>query len=148
MTTRIFPASRLRFRFKMNCHGFPKTCDHKYFDRRFDRFDYRFDRFKHHLSKGCSALGCINTLADWSIFKPAAGTIPNSHPHSRACIKSNTRSYADSEPDTITKSSTCRNAPTLTPPPIALHPVRVLRIYDEASNVIETHEHKGDFKEP
>jgi hypothetical protein len=24
----------------------------------------------------------------------------------------------------------------------------VIRIYDEARNVIETHEHKGDFKEP
>jgi len=23
-----------------------------------------------------------------------------------------------------------------------------IRVYDEASNVIETHEHKGDFKEP
>jgi len=24
----------------------------------------------------------------------------------------------------------------------------VIRVYDVASNVIETHEHKGDFKEP
>jgi hypothetical protein len=24
----------------------------------------------------------------------------------------------------------------------------VIRVYDEADNVIETHEHKGDFKEP
>jgi hypothetical protein len=24
----------------------------------------------------------------------------------------------------------------------------VIRVYDHASNVIETHEHKGDFKEP
>jgi len=24
----------------------------------------------------------------------------------------------------------------------------VIRVYDEACNVIETHEHKGDFKEP
>ena len=24
----------------------------------------------------------------------------------------------------------------------------VIRVYDAASNVIETHEHKGDFKEP
>jgi len=24
----------------------------------------------------------------------------------------------------------------------------VIRIYDEAGNVIETHEHKGDFREP
>jgi len=23
-----------------------------------------------------------------------------------------------------------------------------IRVYDEAGNVIETHEHKGDFKEP
>ncbi len=27
-------------------------------------------------------------------------------------------------------------------------PDAVIRIYDEAGNVIETHEHKGDFKEP
>jgi hypothetical protein len=24
----------------------------------------------------------------------------------------------------------------------------VMRVYDDAGNVIETHEHKGDFKEP
>jgi hypothetical protein len=24
----------------------------------------------------------------------------------------------------------------------------VIRVYDEAGNVMETHEHKGDFKEP
>jgi hypothetical protein len=24
----------------------------------------------------------------------------------------------------------------------------VIRVYDEAGNMIETHEHKGDFKEP
>jgi hypothetical protein len=24
----------------------------------------------------------------------------------------------------------------------------VIRVYDEADNVIETHEHKGEFKEP
>ena len=24
----------------------------------------------------------------------------------------------------------------------------VIRVYDEAGNVIETHEHRGDFKEP
>ncbi|HEU0273192.1 MAG TPA: hypothetical protein VFQ83_01535 [Candidatus Udaeobacter sp.] len=24
----------------------------------------------------------------------------------------------------------------------------VIRVYDQAGNVIETHEHKGDFKEP
>jgi hypothetical protein len=27
------------------------------------------------------------------------------------------------------------------------HPA-VIRVYDEAGNVIETHERKGDFKEP
>ena len=144
-----FPASRRRFRLKMNCHGFPKACDHKYlFNHRLDRFDHRLDRFDHRLSKRCSALGCINTLADWSTFNSAAGTVPNSHPHSRACIKSNTHSYADSQPDTITKRSTCRNAsPTFTPSQIALHPVRVIRVYNAAGNVIETHEHAGDFKE-
>jgi len=25
--------------------------------------------------------------------------------------------------------------------------IAVIRVYDEAGNVIETHEHKGDFKE-
>jgi hypothetical protein len=122
--------------------GFPKACDHKYFsDHRLDRFDYRF-------SKRCSALGCINTLADWSTFNSAAGTVPNSHPHSRACIKSNTDSYADSGPDTITKPSTCRNASTtFTPPQIASRTVQTIRIYDDTGNVIETHEHKGEFKE-
>ena len=129
--------------------GFPKACDPKYlFDRRLDRFDHHLDRFDYRLGKRCSALGCINTLADWSTFKSAAGTVPNSHPHSRACIKSNTHSYADSQPDTITKRSTCRNAsPTFTPSQIALHPVRVIRVYNAAGNVIETHEHAGDFKE-
>jgi hypothetical protein len=129
--------------------GFPKACDHKYLsDHRLDRFDHRLDRFDYRLSKRCSALGCINTLADWSTFNSAAGTVPNSHPHSRACIKSNTHSYADSEPDTITKPSTCRNAsPTFTPPQIASHPVRAIRVYDDAGNVIEMHESKGDFKE-
>jgi hypothetical protein len=24
----------------------------------------------------------------------------------------------------------------------------VIRVYDESGNMIETHEHKGDFKEP
>ena len=138
--------SRRRFRLKMNCHGFPKACDHKYlFDHRLDRFDHRLDRFDHRLSKRCSALGCINTLANWfaaiqSTFKSAGGTVPNSHSHS-ACIKSNTGSYPDSDPDTITKPSTCRKAsPTFTPPPIASHPVRVIRVYNAAGNVIETHE--------
>jgi hypothetical protein len=130
--------------------GFPKACDHKYLsDHRLDRFDHCLDRFDYRLSKRCSALGCINALADWSTFNSAAGTVPNSHPHSRACIKSNTHSYADSEPDTITKPSTCRNAsPTFTPPQIASHPVRAIRVYDDTGDVIERHEHAGDFKEP
>jgi hypothetical protein len=29
----------------------------------------------------------------------------------------------------------------------AAHMTLVIRVYDEAGNVIETHEHKGDFKE-
>ena len=139
-----FSASRRRFRLKMNCHGFPEARDHKYlFDHRLDRFDHRLDRFDHRRSKRCSALGCINTLADWSTFT-AAGTVPHSDPHSRACIKSNTYSYADSEPGTITKPSTCRNAsPTSTPPQVASYPVRAIRVDDEAGNVIETHRHAG-----
>jgi hypothetical protein len=129
--------------------GFSKAYDHKYLsDHRLDRFGHRLDRFDYRPSKRCSALGCINSLADWSTFNSAAGTVPNAHPHSRACIKSNTLSYADSEPDTITKPSTCRNAsPTFTPPQIASHPVQVIRVYDAAGNVVETHEHKRDFKE-
>jgi hypothetical protein len=128
----------------MSCHGFPKGCDNKYlFNHRLDRFNHRLDRFDHRLSEICSALGCINTLADWSTFKSAAGTVSDSHSYSRAYIKSNTDSYPDSEPDTITKRSTCRNAsPTFTPSQIALHPVRVIRVYDDAGNVIETREHK------
>jgi hypothetical protein len=133
----------------MNCHGFPKGRGTKYlFNHHLDRFNHRLDRFDHRLSEICSALGGINTLADWSTFKSAAGTVLNSHPHSRACIKSNTHSYADSEPDTITKPSTCRKAsPTFSPPQIALHSVRAIRVYDVAGNVIETHEHLGGFKE-
>jgi len=125
--------------------GFPKACDHKYLsDHRLDRFDHRLDRFDYRRSKRCSALGCINTLADWSTFNSGAGTVPNSHSHSRACIKSNTCSYADSEPGTITKPSTCRNAsPTSTPPQVASYPVRAIRVDDEAGNVIETHRHTG-----
>jgi len=145
-----FPASRRHFRLKMNCHGFPKAGDREYlFDHRLDGFDHRLDRFDHRLSKRCSALGCINALADWSTFKSAAGTIPNAHPHSRACIESNTHTYADCEPDTISKPSTCRNAsPTFTPPQIALHPVRVIRVYDAAGSVIKKREHTGDFIAP
>ena len=29
----------------------------------------------------------------------------------------------------------------------AFFPDAVIRVYDEAGNVIETHEHRGDFKE-
>jgi len=133
----------------MNRHGFTKTCDHKYlFDHRPDRFGHRVNHFDHRFGKRCSTLGCINTLADWSTFKSAAGTVPKSHPHSRACIKSSTHSYGNSEPDTITKPSTCWNTPpTFTPPQIALHPVQVIRVYDPVGNVIEAHKHKGYFKE-
>lgn len=129
--------------------GFPKACDHKCLsDHRLDRFDHHLDRFDNRLSERRSALGRINTLPHWSTFNSAAGTVPNSHPHSRACIKSNTHSYADSESDTITKPSTCRNpSRTFTPPQIASHPVRAIRVYDEAGNVIDTHEYKGDFKD-
>ena len=136
---RNFPASGHRFRFKMNCHGFPKACDHKYlFDDRLDRFDHRLDRFDHRLSKRCSALGCINTLADRSTCNSLAGTVSDSYPHSRACLKSNTRSYADSESDAIAKPSTCRNAsPAFTPPQIALRLAQVIRVYRATGNVIE-----------
>ena len=129
-----FPALHRRFRLKIKCHGFPEAYEHKYlFDHRLDRFDHGLNRFDRRLSKRCSALVCINTLADWSTFKSAAGTVPNSYPHSRACIKSNTHSYADSEPDTITKPSIHRNAsPTFAPPQIALYPVQVIRVFDAA----------------
>jgi hypothetical protein len=128
----------------MNRHGFPKACDYKYlFNHRLDRFDRRLNRFDHLVGKRCSALGCINTLADWSTFKCAAGTVPNSYSHSRACVKGNSGSYADSEPNTITKPSTCWNAsPTFTPPQIALHPVRVSCIRCGWQRN-ETHEHKA-----
>jgi hypothetical protein len=124
-----FLTSHGRFWLRMNCHGFPKGCDNKYlFNHRLDRFNHRLDRVDHRLSEICSALGCLNTLADWSTFKSAAGKVSDSHSHSRACIKSNTHSYPDSEPDTITKPSTCPSAsPTSAPPPIASHPVRVTR---------------------
>jgi hypothetical protein len=117
-----FLTSHGRFWLRMNCHGFPKGCDNKYlFNHRLDRFNHRLDRVDHRLSEICSALGCLNTLADWSTFKSAAGKVSDSHSHSRACIKSNTHSYPDSEPDTITKPSTCPSAsPTSTPPPIAV----------------------------
>jgi hypothetical protein len=100
--------------------GFPKACDHKYlFNYCLDRFNHRLDRFDHCLSEICSALGRINTLADWSTFKPAAGTVSDSHSHSRACIKSHTRSYPDT--DAVSKCSAYAGAPSdsSTPPPIA-----------------------------
>jgi hypothetical protein len=31
---------------------------------------------------------------------------------------------------------------------IAAHMIPVIRVYDDAGNVIEAREHKGDFKEP
>jgi hypothetical protein len=129
-------------------HGFPKARDDKYlFDHRLDRFDHHLDHFDRPPSKRCSALGRINTLADWSTFKSTAGTVPSCHPHSRTCIKGDTHSYAGSQPDAITKSSTSWNAPpTFTPTQIALHPVRVIRVYDDAGKMVETHEHKGEFK--
>jgi hypothetical protein len=133
----------------MNRHGFPKGCDNKYlFNHRLDRFNHRLDLFDHHLSEICSALGCINTLADWSTFKSAAGTVSDSHSYSRAYIKSNTHSYPDSEPDTITKPSTCPSAsPTSTPPPIAsligfehLNASRVsLQFLERSQDFISTH---------
>ena len=117
-----FPASRRRFRFKMNCHvgeGFPKVRDNRCL---VDRFDGRLDRSDHRLSEIRSAVGCINRLAGcFAAFRATAGTVPNPHSHSRAYIKGNTRSYPDSEPDTITKPSTFASAsPTFTPPPIAI----------------------------
>ena len=132
----------------MNRHGYPKACDYKYlFDHRLDRFDRRLDRFDHLVSKRCSALGCINTLADWSTFKCAAGTVPNSYSHSRACVKGNSDSYADSEPDTITKPSTWRNAsPTFTPPQIASHPVRAIRVYDDTGDCDRNAQPQGRFQ--
>src|SRR5258708_27898104 len=91
----------------------------------------------------------INSLADWSTFNSAAGTVPNAHPNSRSCIKSNTHNYADSEPDTITKPSTCRNAsPTFTPPQITSHPVQVIRVSYEAAKLVDTLEHQVRFQEP
>jgi hypothetical protein len=35
-----------------------------------------------------------------------------------------------------------------TPNIAAVHMMPVIRVYDKAGNVIETNEHKGDFKEP
>jgi hypothetical protein len=87
-TATVFLASGRRFRLKMKCHGFPKACDHKYlFDHWFDRFDHCVDRFDHRLSKRCSALGCINTLADWSTFKSAAEQSPTPIPTVEPVLK-------------------------------------------------------------
>jgi hypothetical protein len=72
-------------------------------NHRLDRFDHHLDSFDHRLSKRCSAIGCVDTLADWSTFKSGAGTVSDYHSYSLASIKSNPHSYADSEPDTITK---------------------------------------------
>ena len=132
----------------MNCHGFPKACDHKYlFNDRLDRFDYRLDRFDHRRSQRCSALGCVDTFADWSTFKSTSGTVPNSCSHSRACIKSNTHCYADSEADTITKPSTRRNAsPTFTPSQIALHRASDARLRIGWQRDRNARAHTGDSK--
>ena len=50
----------------------------------------------------------------------------------------------------INLQSVLRGKPWL--PPLGLHRSRshdaVIRVYDAAGNVIETHEHAGDFKEP
>ena len=117
-----------RFWRKMNAHGFQKARDNKrLFDHRVDRFNHRLDRYDHHLSEICSAFGSVNTLADWSTFESDTGTVANSHSYSRACIKSNTHSYRDSEPDTITNRSTRANAsPTSRSPPIVVHPARLI----------------------
>ena len=37
---------------------------------------------------------------------------------------------------------------TFTPTPTATHTMLVIHVCDETGNVIETHEHAGDFKEP
>jgi acetyl esterase/lipase len=47
--------------------------------------------------------------------------------------------------------SSSRNAVNFSstrPTKLRLQPYDVIRVYDEAGNVIETHEHAGDFKEP
>jgi hypothetical protein len=106
----------------MNCHGLPKACDNKYlFDHRLDRLNYRLDHFDHRLSEICSALGCINTLADWSTFKSDTGTIPDTDSHRNACTEGNTRNYPDPKPDAVTKSSLYASASSHSspPPPIA-----------------------------
>ena len=119
-----FPASRRRFRLKMNCHvgeGFPKVCDNKCL---VDRFDRRLDRSDYRLSEIRSALGCINRLAGCfaairSAFKAYTGTIPDAHSHNYAYTKGNTCSYPGV--DAVTKSSPHAGASpkAYTPPPIA-----------------------------
>ncbi len=113
---------------RWTAHGFPKARDHeRLFDHPVDRFNHRLDRYDDRLSEICSAFGCVNTLADWSTFKSDTGTVANSHSYNRACVKSNTHSYRDSDPDTVTNASTCANAsPTSTSPSIVLHPVRLI----------------------
>jgi hypothetical protein len=37
--------------------------------------------------------------------------------------------------------------PSITRSSTAVHMNAVIRVYDDAGNMIETHEHKGDFKE-
>jgi hypothetical protein len=112
---------------RLTAHGFPKARDNKrLFDHRVDRFNHRLDRYDHHLSEICSAFGSVNTLADWSTSESDTGTVANSHSYSRACIKSNTHSYRDSEPDTVTNRSTRANAsPTSRSPSIVVHRVRL-----------------------
>src|SRR5215475_6774458 len=106
-----FLASRRRFRLKMNSHVFPKAGDNKcLFDHRLDRFNHRLDHLDHRRSEICSALGCINTLADWSTFKPDTGTIPDAHSHRNGGTEGNTCSY--SRVDAVTKSSPHASAST------------------------------------
>ena len=45
------------------------------------------------------------------------------------------------EPNAVSERNRVREAST------AAHIDAVIRVYDEAGNVIETHEHAGDFKE-
>ena len=45
------------------------------------------------------------------------------------------------EPDAISNAIGCANF-------YSRSHGAVIRVYDEARNVIETHEHEGDFKEP
>ena len=126
-------------------------------DRRLSGFDNRIRDIR-------LALGCVNGLtgrfaAIYSTSKPDTGTIPDAHSHRSACNESNTDSYTDA--DAVAKSSAYAGEPSdsSTPPPIVSfigfkHSNRrwvsyraAIRVYDDACNVIETHEHTGDFKE-